>query len=350
MRINSQELKAAIAAIKPALPSRSSVPVLQSVLISENKVMAYNLEVGIIATIDTYADSPFLMPPKAIDLIPKLPDDDISIEVGNTITIECGGIKTSYPIGDPDDYPEIDMDDMTALPVVIDGEWFRRAIKSTSYAVAKTDERPALKGILLDCRDGFLNVVGCNRYQLAWAKIECDGEFKLIVALEALKPLLSMKENVSIRYSRSKAIFECGDISIISRLISGEYLSYAQAIPQSPHTMIIDRKHLCDALDRISILSDAKKLPLTVIQIEDGTLSLSINEAAAHHVEEIPARCTEPLRIGFNHKYLKEALDSMRSEEIEIKYGGALTPFLLSGEDDAGLLALVLAARLRDGE
>lgn len=347
MRINSQELKAAIAAVKPALLSRSSVPVLQSVLISENKVTAYNLEVGIISTIDTYADSPFLLPPKAIDLIPKLPDDDISIEVGNTITIECGGIKTSYPIGDPDDYPEIDMDDMVSTPIVIDGDWFRNAIKATAYAVAKTDEKPVAKGILLDCKDGFLNIVGCNGYQLAWAKIECDSEFKFIVAPEALKSLLSMKEDVSIRYSLSQAIFECGDVSIVSRLISGEFMSYAQAIPQNPHTMFVDRKHLCDALDRIAILSD-KKAALVVIQVEDGAMSLSLNESSARHIEEILARCTEPLRIGFNHKYLKEAFDRMRSEEIEIKYGGELTPFLLSGEDDAGLLTMVLAVRIRD--
>lgn len=351
LRINSQELKAAIAAVKPALPTRSSALVLQNVLISENKVTAYNLEVGIIATIDTYADSPFLLPPKAIELIPKLPDDDILIEVGNTITIECGGIKTSYPAGDPNDYPEIDMDDMTSTPITVDGDWFRVAIKSTSYAVAKTDEKPAMKGIFLDCKDGFLNVVGCDGIRLAWAKIECDGEFKLVVAPEALKPLLSMKEDVSIRHSRSKAIFECGDVSIISRLIVGEFVSYAQTMPRdSVNSMAVDQKRLCDALDRIALLADKKELPKTIMQIEDGAISLSISGAAVRYVEEIQIEHTEPLKTGFNHRYLKEAVDSFSSETLHMEYGGSLTPVKITGNDNRGLLALVLPVRLRDGE
>lgn len=350
MQIHSQELKAVIAAVKPALPSRSSIPILQSVLVSKNKATAYNLDVGIIATIDSCTDIPFLLPQKAIDLIPKLPDDDISIEIGNAITIRCGDIKTSYPISDPSDYPEIDMDDRMTEPVMIDGKWFRSAVDSTMYAASKTDEKPAYKGVLLDCKDGFLNVVGCDGRRLAWAKTAHDGEFKFIVPPEALKPLLSMSGDVNIRHSMSQVIFECADISVVSRLLAGEYLAYAQAIPQNtPHKMIVDRKQLCNALDRIAILSDKKELPITVIQIKDGTISLSINESMAQHTEEIQAQCTEPLRIGFNHRYLKDSLDHMQSDEIEVAYDGPLSPFTITSKDDAGFLALVLAVGFRDG-
>lgn len=349
MKIHSRELKAAIAAVTPVLPSRSNIPALQSVLVSKNTVTAYNLETGIIAKMDVYADAPFLLPPKAVDLMSKLPDGDVFIETGETLhKIKCGDIVASYAAEPPEDYPYIDLDEKTTSPTIINGDWFRSAIRATNYAVAITDEKPALKGVLIDCRAGFFNMVCCDTRRLAWSKIEHDGEFQFIVMPEALKPLLALKGDINIRHSRSKAIFECDNISIVARLLTGEHVPYAQfASKELPHIMMISRERLLESLDRISLLTDEKKRQLVVLQVEKGLLSLVVNEAAANYDEKIQAEGTEPLRIGFNRNLLRDAVKSFSGEKLQISYSANKDMIKIISESNAGLLALVVPVLMR---
>lgn len=348
MKIQKTEIAAKLNAMRGIVSSKSAVDALKGVLFRDNTLTAYNLEVGVTATVDTHTDEAFIIPARAVDMIESLPDGFIEITANDKsmVTIKMDGIlhkAQSFPVADFPDLPEIVEGKNATLPF----ELLQKAVNSVLYAVSVSENNPIQTGVLFHAADGFLDLVACDGYRIAWQKLAYDGTFDFVVPKAAVQKIIGigMEGDLRITYGRRTAQFSAGGYAVFVRLLEGRFIDYHAAIPQYTNSAAIDRKKLLACLQRVLICQDAVTKP--VLSFSTNSVELSIRGAISEYSESVAL--TQPLaesvHIGFNGKYLMECLKTCESESVQFSLGGNLKPIVIH---DGSLTALLLPVRLKE--
>jgi len=258
----------------------------------------------------------------------------------------------------------------------------KNMITATLFAVAVNNARPSLNGALFEIKNGGFNIVAVDGNRLALRRsfdgVVSDDEIDLsfIVPGRSLSELLKLigdeEEAAEIELTRKHVIISFDNIVYFSRLIESEFLDYRRSIKNDPRTsVIIDTKSFTESVERASILTDDKQKTLVKlkfkkeeINIENnenfGMLQISSNTALGKTFDECDIEIHgEDLEIGFNHRYLLDALKAAREEKIMLKLESPTKSLVIlpyNGENtDMGIdmeaakfLYLVLPVRMRD--
>ena len=173
MKIQKTELATKLNKIKGVVPKKTTMPVLQGILVKEGYLIANNMEMTIKAKLEGIEDECFIIPERAFDLISNLPDGevDISVTAENTIIIKADKIKNKYQTMDPEQFPAtVTQKDENHL--TIKANMLLESIKRVSYAVPALENNAVMSSLCLQAAGGELNFVGLDGHVLAWDKVE----------------------------------------------------------------------------------------------------------------------------------------------------------------------------------
>ncbi len=361
---NRQKLNEAVTNVQRAVSAKSTMPALEGILLKVKngriELSGYNLEIGITTSIDAmiYTEGAIVINAKLFsDIIRRMPEDQISIETDEKLIVYINSGKSDYKIiGIPDtDFPE--------LPSVtgdenieINGEQLSSMIRQTIYAVSDKDLKPAHKGSLFEIKDKTITIISVDGYRLAIRKenIDYKGEKSFIVPgkslIEVEKLITGDNENVEITVGGRHIIFKIDEYRIISRLIEDEFMNYKSAIPTTQTTELkVNTRKFINTIDRMSLLLNERMKSPIKCRIEDNKIKTSCNTSLGQAYDEFEVESEgEDLEIGFDNKYMLDALRFSETDELKIKMNGPLSPIVLLPSEGDSFIFLVLPVRLRN--
>lgn len=336
MKIQKTDLAQKLNKIKGAVPKKTTMPVLQGILVRDGYLIASNMEMTVKAKIEGTEGESFIIPERAFDLINNLPDGEmeISAAAGNIITIKADKIKNKYQTLDPAQFPTTASQD-EGSELRIKAEMLLESMKRVSYAVPAQNTNTVMTAMCLQATGGHLNFAGLDGHVLAWDKIDYDGEFELLIpknTVDKMKPL-GLSGEVQIRHNKTGAVFITEDFEIYTRLIEGEYFKYQTLFKELPLHTVVSRIALLDAMTRAKMCTE-ERCPVR-FEMDGGALSLSIkdNTTDYHETIELQEDIAETLTIGFDARLVLETLKAFDCENVGLSFGGPKMPMIVEAED-----------------
>ncbi len=361
---NRHKLNEAVTNVQKAVSSKSTMPALEGILLKtqNNRISlcGYDLEIGITTSIDAdiVTEGSIVINAKLFsDIIKKMPEDKITIETNEKLIVYIVSGKVDYKIIgiSADEYPELPA--VTASETLnINGEALASMIRQTKYAIAENDMKPAHKGSLFEIQNGTIRVVSVDGYRLAIRneKIEYTGEKTFIVPGKSLSEVSKLisddSSSVDMRVGGRHIIFQIGEYSIITRLIEGEFMNYKAALPKQHSTeMKVNTRKFINSIERMSLLlTDRLKSPIRC-RIENGLIKCSCNTSVGQAYDEFEADISgEDVEIGFDNKYMLDAMRYTETDMVKIQINGPLSPIVVSPSEGDNFTFLVLPVRLKN--
>ena len=319
----------------------------------------YDLELGISTSMEAkiLEEGEIVLSAKLLsDMIRRMPGENISISTDEKLLTLIQSGATEYTIlgMSSADFPE--------LPTLTDTETLsigqgtlKSMIGQTLFAIATTDSKPVHTGSMFDVTPEGVTLVSVDGYRLAMRRepIKTSMELRFIVpgkTLSEISKLLGEDEvPVDMQVSRKHIIFQIEGYSVVSRLLEGEFLDYQAAIPQNSSTTVeIDTRSFMDSIERTSLLiSDRLRSPLR-IRFDSQQIKISCSTALGKAYDEISGTVTGPeVEMGFNNKYILDALRAAGCEKVRLEIGGPLSPMKVVPMEGDSFLFLVLPVRLK---
>lgn len=358
-------LSAAIDGVSKAVTTRSTLPVLEGILLKAEgfqlTLTGYDLEMSIVTTIEANVQQPgeIVLNAKLLsDMIRRMPSSQITISsADNGKTLIRGGVAEfeiqSMPAAEFPELPSAGADQTLTLKTGM----LREIIERTIYAVSQDEKKPAHTGELFEITPQKLTVVALDGYRLAVVErqVQANKEISIIVPSKTITEVSHLLPNdeeaeVSISANRRYVVFMTGGYTIMSRLIEGEFLSFRNVIPAGSRTQVtLDTKEFIGTIERASlIITERLKNPLR-ISFTESKVVVRCQTNLGRVVDEFAAQCEgEAVEVGFNNRYLLDALRNARCEKVRLELSGPLSPVkVLPAEGDA-FLYLVLPVRFKN--
>ena len=361
-------LQNAIAVTSRAVAQKSSIPALEGLLLhadQELTVSGYNMQTGIRTKVSAnVVESGDLVLNARLfgDIIRRMPDDVVTFTADDKqmVHLSCGDADFDILGLSAADYPDLpEVED--EYSVSIQRKTLRAMIEEVAFAVSTNESRPVHTGALFEITDKGLTMVAVDGFRLAirqepLEKIE-GGAFSFVAPGSALNEVKSIcgdvEELASVTLGKRHILFEVGDTQLICRRLEGEFLDYKNAIPRkNPISVIADTKTLIESIDRVSVvISDKLKSPVRCLFEQDKVfLSAKTGNGEAKDVCRISGDGTG-LEIGFNNRYLMEALRYAPADTVKIELNTGVSPAIIVPVDgEENFLYMVLPVRLKSAE
>ena len=350
-------LSAAIDGVSKAVTLRSTIPVLEGILLKAEgfqlTLTGYDLEMGIVTTIEANVKEPgeIVLNAKLLSsMVSRMPAGQISIvstDSGKT-KIESGVAQfeiQSLPAADFPDLPNTGADETLTLPTGV----FRDMIDRTLYAVSQDEKKPAHTGELFEIEPDKLTIVALDGYRLAIVErpVQAVKDIRIIVPSKTMTEVSHLLPNddqelVHICANRRYVVFMTGGYTIMSRLIEGEFLNYRNVIPEGSRTRVtLDVKEFVETIERASLIITER--------LKNGRVVVRCQTNLGRVVDEFGAQCEgEEVEIGFNNRYLLDALRNARTDQVRMELSGPLSPVKVLPAEGQDFLYLVLPVRFKN--
>ncbi|MBQ8599321.1 MAG: DNA polymerase III subunit beta [Oscillospiraceae bacterium] len=356
----------AVSNVSRAVSGKSPIPALEGILIkaSEGEItlVGYDLEIGIItkAEADVRESGQIVIPARLLlDIIRKIPSETISISCDDKqMCMIKGGVSEFTILGIPaSDYPELPAVDESSNLVLKQGV-LKSMIDQTLFAIATTDSKPVHTGSLFDIKKENITLVSVDGYRLALRKepFIADQDYSFIVpgkTLGEVSKLLKEEENeVCMVVSSKHIVFKIDGYQVISRLLEGDFLDYNAAIPKTEKTSIeVSTRLLIEGIERTSLLiSDRLKSPLK-LNMSDEKIRISCNTTMGKAYDEVDCKIDgDGINMGFNNKYLLDALKASDCDMVKLLVNGPVSPMRVVPLEGESFLFLVLPVRVKNDE
>lgn len=361
-------LQAAISTTSRAVSPKSSIPALEGILLeagSDLRLTGYNLETGIrtIVPADIREEGTLVLGARLFgEIVRKLPDDIVTFQSENyMVNIKCGMSEFNILGTDPEEFPELPTVEYQNS-LILPQSKLKAMISQTLFAVSDNESRPIHTGSLFEVDGNGLTIVSVDGYRLALRheaidKKEGTETFSFVVpgaALSEVEKICSdVDEPASVTQGARHVMFKVGDTMLVSRRLEGEFLAYRQAIPRN-NTIHVEgeTRALLSSIDRVSlIISDKLKSPLRCV-FDSNLLKISTKTAIGDAYDECPLSGDGGgLEIGFNNKYLMDALKAAPADKVRLELTTGVSPcVILPTEGEENFLYMVLPVRLKAGE
>ena len=361
--VNKSDITEAVSNIQRAVSTKTSIPALEGILLSATEtgleLCAYDLELGITTVIPAFV----MEPGKAVlsaklfsDIVRRTPAETVtvSVDVKNMATLESGYSRFSI-IGIPaEEFPELPkLSDSTQIS--LPGALLKSMIRQTLFAIAESDAKPIHQGSLFSLENGILDVVSVDGYRLAVRRepVDFSEDLSFVVPGKTLSELLKLikdsEEPVEISAGRRHILFKIDNYTVISSLLEGEFLNYKAAIPPESQTeVVLKTREAIDSVERVSLLiTDRLKSPIRCL-FDNNEVKLNCTTSMGRASDQLDVEMTgQSVEIGFNNRYLLEALRNTECDEVKVQLGGPLSPMKVVPKEGDSFLFLVLPVRLK---
>lgn len=368
MKIKAEK-KVLLEAVTPtlcALSTKALIPALECIYFkAENGILTvtgYDLSKGVRTETSVNVEEEgalLLNAQKLSSIIRALPDGmvDMSVDKDYKVTIISGKIKfeiLGLPIEGYPSIPELVGDRNFEIPKGI----FKKLCQQLLFSVSMDEKRPALTGINFEINSDKMTLVSCDGFRLSirHESVKCDELMKFIVPGRTLSELMKLlddsDDNVKVELTSKHIIMHFDNLYFFSRLIEGEYIDYLKPIPKD--TVVEVKVKLDDIIascERASLVIDERVKSPVKITVAPGGLLLSCDSVNGKVRDEIPASTTGELDIGFNNKYLLDALRAAAlsgDDEVVLRMKTPLVGMSIQPIDHDSYFYLVLPVRLND--
>lgn len=358
-------IQGAISIAARAVSPKSTIPALEGLLLEAEDtgtvfVTGYNQETGIRSSFQaevTEAGS-LVLPARLLgEIIRKMPDDTVLFQEAQLkVHLSCGMSEFDLMGIDPEDFPElptVEYQNSLTLPQ----ETLRSMIGQTLFAISQDESRPVHTGALFVVEEEGLTIVAVDGFRLALRKepvTEKNGTFEFVVPGPSLAEVERIcKETgdpVSIHQGARHILFKMDDTILITRRLEGEFLAWRQAIPRNNSVKLtVDRRQLLACIERVSlIVSEKLKSPLRCVMGE-GSIDITTKTAVGNAHDCCPVEgAGGGMEIGFNNKYMMDALRVAPSDQVVLELSSPITPcIIVPAEGEENFLFMVLPVRLK---
>ncbi len=350
--------------VQKAVSTRSTLPILTGILfnIEDNKLFlnSTDLEMSIKCECEVNAQSPgsVVIPARLIgDVLRNLPEAVIKFNSdvsNNQIQLECEKSKFNIKVLPPQDFPKLP-ELNTNKSFIIDAQVFISAVKQIIKAVSRDETRPILTGILFNIVKDKLKIVATDSYRLAIKEITIknagEDRIKIVVPARVLDEIIKIvplgEKELTITVSENQTAFSFGKITLISRLIEGEFPKYQQLLPESYQAQLqLNKDTLIGVVKRVSLMA-LNNSPIK-INIADKKMKVSSQTPeVGEAVEELDIKeDIEAITIAFNAQYLLDGLLSVKENELVLEIIGPLNPALIRAPEEEDFLYLIMPVRV----
>ncbi len=292
------------------------------------------------------------------ELIKKMPATDIQFELENNGNVKISSGKIEYNLMSYriEDFQLLTMDGVQET-LTINAMELNKSINQVKFAVSKDEKRPILTGILFEFKNHSLKLVAIDGYRMAYKIIENNSQIeKNIVVPEKsiaeVQRLISSEnvEMITISLNEKQVKFGIGETTLISNLLSGDFINYSKIIPnEHSNEAVLKVQDLADAVDRASVILSEDQSKVVKFIVSDDNIKIKAGSATGNAYEEVPIRLEgDDITIGFNPQFILESMKTMDAEEIKIRFTTKVGPCVITpmGSDD--YLYLLLPCVLKD--
>ena len=366
MRFNCQvsELMAALSTVSRALAVRSTLQVLEGVLVESCpeglKLTCTDLALGIETSIaaEISEDGRVVLPGRLFgEIVRKLPGGTVEISVNDryAATIRCQSSRTTLAGLNPVEYPELPQVEGGSR-VSIAQKTLKDMVQKTCFAIATDETRPILTGCLMEISEQEVRMVALDGFRLAMRRADLAQPVEQPVQAvvggkmlsELAKVLADEEEPVELNIGRTHLSADMGSTRVVTRLLEGEYIRYRQILPTEWQTRIqVKCEDLGNSIDRASLIAREGKNNLVRFHIEGDTLTLTSN-AELGDVQEQMNILTEgkDMDIAFNVRYISDVLKVLGEESVCMRFNSNVSPCVICPPEGEDYLYLVLPVRV----
>ena len=342
--IGRQNFVDMLTAVTGSLPSRTTYPVLQNVMLDvvSGKVVLSGTDLDTFvrktAEVTKSEDGRAVVPGrKLLEICRELAGETVLVYTkNNNMHVEAGGARTYFAGLDAAEYPE--------LPKVPEGPALEfplatvfELLDDSSFAISRDESRPAMSGVNWEVGKASMKMVATDGHRLAY--VNRKGKFpvtlKVVLSTKVLALLPRDAETVSVHSDPGRISFECKDTLVIGRPIDGPFPDYERVLPRKdyPSRAVVGREDFGAILRRASVFAHPVG---RLVAFEFGKDQVRVHAETPElgcFDEEISCQYTgEPVRIGFNSAYLSEILKHIKADQAAIELqspvsAGLVKPF-----------------------
>ena len=348
---SKSELLRGVNTVLKAVPAKTTMPILESILIDTTdgqiKLTANDMELGIETKIqgDILDKGKIALEAKLFsEIVRKLPDSEVTLQTDDSYRalIKCEKAKFNIAGKSGDDFsylPEIEKNQK----VVLSQFSLKEIIRQTIFSIADNENNRLMTGELFEINGDEMKVVSLDGHRISIRKIELKEEYnhiKVVVpgkTLNEVSKILTggVDDDVHMFFTGRHVVFEFDDTVVVSRLIEGEYFRIEQMLSSDYETKIsLNKKELQSCIERASLLvKEGDKKPI-IMNIMDGSMELKINSFIGSMNEDMDIIKTgKDLMIGFNPKFILDALRVIDDEQIDIYMINPKAPCFIRDEE-----------------
>ena len=345
---------------------KSSLTVLEGILCKAGQdlnLTGYNMETAISCQIEAevFDAGECILPARLFgDIIRRLPEGPVTVLVDENykVSIRAGFASFTISAESSSDYPELP-DVNTGRSVQIPQNALKNLISGTIFAVSDNQARPIHTGVKFEVEENSVSAIAVDGFRLArrtWHLESPAGRtLNFVVPAAGLKEvekiLTDSDEDASFTLGPKHILFQIGTSTLICRLLEGDFLDWRKVVPANcPVKLVANVSDLASSIERVGlIVSEKYKSPVRCV-FSDQVLQLRTNTT----IGAAEDRCAiagdgKELEIGFNVRYLADALRVVPSEEVVLELTNGLSPIVLTPVDDKYDFAyMVLPVRIKN--
>ncbi len=360
LQVTQANLAKALNSVARVASNRGTLPILANVLIkTENNrlsISATNLDIAITHFVGSKieADGAITVPARLMqDFVSNLPDSVINLELeDNKLHISTDKHKSTINGVSAEDFPVMPAisEDISWVETAAD---FKKAISQVVFAASNDDARPVLTGVYFHTKDNKVLVAATDSYRLAESVLGATKTNQnFLVPSSAISDLLRIisdtDKEVMVNHDDQQVMFKVGEVTLVARLIEGNYPDYAKLIPTKFATIAKLSRADFTNIAKVSSLFARESAGSITIKVDKTTKSVSINAVASQLGENTATADAEVVGVGevtLNSRYLIEALGAFSGDDIEFCFNGKLEPCILRSQSEPKYTHLIMPLR-----
>ena len=345
------DLLNAINIVLKAVPSKTTMSILECILVDassgEIHLVSNDMELGIETIVNgtVYEAGRIAIDAKLFsEIVRKLPDSEVSIEADENYNVKIQCEKALFNISGKNG------EEFSYLPKIQKEKYInisqftlKEIIRQTIFSIAPTDTNKMMNGELFEVKGDQLKVTSLDGHRISIRKVTMKETYensKVVVpgkTLNEISKILSgdKDKEVTIYFSRNHILFEFDQTMVVSRLIEGEYFKIDQMLSSDYETKIVlNKKDFLDCIERsILLVRESDKKPI-ILDVKDSSMEISLNSAIGSLKEEIMInKSGQDIMIGFNPRFLMDALRVIEDEEVTLYMINSKAPCFIRDEE-----------------
>lgn len=360
--VEKHQLQEAISNVQKAVTGKSTMPILQGILIVVENSYITLIGSDKDLTIETKIECTTLESGRIVvnsrlfgDIIRKLPNAEIEISSNenNTISIKCLKSNATLVHMNADEYPTLpEIHEETVFE--ISQKVIKHMIKGTIFAIAQDETRPIFTGVLFEVKDNTLSLVAMDGYRVAIRREQIDSSLTINKIIpgktlnEVSKILEDKDDSIKISFTSNHILFNIGNTKVISRLLEGEFIKYETFIPKEYNLKVTaKRSELLNSIERASLMGKEGKTNPVKLDMHQDKMIITSNSQLGMAREEIGIILQgDELKIAFNSKYLIDVFKIMDEEEVVIEFYSNVNPGIVRNKENDNCTYLLLPVRM----
>jgi DNA polymerase III subunit beta len=345
-----EELTQKLGVVARAVSSRASVQILSGVLLRAEAgrlhLAATDMELSLRSSLDAQVEGEgsIVVPGRLlVELVRLLPESEVTLEhrtEESVLHVTSGPSSSTLHTYAAEDFPRLpDLD--TVGTFTVDRESLLDTVSRVSRSASRDESRPVLTGILVRFETGKLVMAATDSYRLSVKETELPGD---VPELEAIIPARALAElgriaqtgdTIELGVHENQVVFTADDVWLTTRRIDGQFPNYKQLLPESfEHDVKLPRGELLDVVRRVGVM--VQRTSPIQLRFAEGELTVfARTQDVGEAKESLPVQFSgEPLEIGFNSEFLREGIETIAADEIQLHLISPLRPAVIEGDAD----------------